>query len=352
MDNKYNDEVIKLKTALYYGPKNIKIEEREIPKAGPGEVIVKNKVALTCGTDVKTYVRGYPLWDPPYPFGHEASGIIVEVGEGVKDFKVGDRVVAHNSAPCNKCYYCKHGQHSMCDNIIFNLGAFSEYQKIPKEIVTQNMYKIPDNISFKDAALLEPFSCAVYGIDEIGISLGEVVVINGAGPIGLMFTRLAYLRGAKVITTDLSEVRLNKAKKLGASITINVNNVDDQVEAVRELTENKRGVDVAIEAVGLPALWEKTINTARKGGKVLLFGGNKSGTSINIDTKLIHYSQLTIRGVFHTTPKHVNIAFDLIKQGAIKAEDFVETEYDLNDLERALINHKEGKVIKNCIVFD
>lgn len=264
-----------MKAVLFYGPQNIKIEEKEILKLGPGEVVVKNKVALTCGTDVKMYLRGHPLWRPPFALGHEAAGVIVEVGKGVKDFKIGDRVVAHNSAPCNKCYYCKRGQHSMCENILFNFGAFAEYQKIPKEIVEQNMFKIPDSISYEDAALLEPLSCVVYGIDEIGISLGDTVVINGAGPIGLMFVRLAYFRGAKVIVTDISEERLNLAHELGAAFTINVAKVEDQVKAVKELREDKRGVDVAIEAVGLPEVWEKLFVWLGKVEEFCYLGGQK-----------------------------------------------------------------------------
>ncbi|WP_422444800.1 zinc-binding dehydrogenase [Thermoanaerobacterium sp. DL9XJH110] len=341
-----------MKTALFYGPEDVRIEEVEIPKPGYGEIVVKNRVALTCGTDVKTYLRGYPLWKPPYPFGHEAAGEVAYVGEGVNGFKVGDRVVAHNSAPCNRCYFCKHGQHSLCENIKFNLGAFSEYQRIPQEIVDQNTFKLPEGLSFKDAALMEPFSCAVYGIEEADIHPGEVVVINGAGPIGLMFTKLAHLKGAKVITVDLHDERLKKAEKLGADIVLNASKLNDQIEAVKKVTENQRGVDVAIEAVGLPETWQKTIMMARKGGKVLLFGGAKAGTTVSIDTRVIHYSQLTIKGVFHTTPKHVMVAFELLKRKVISSEDFVENEYDIRDIKKALIEHKEGRVIKNCIVFD
>lgn len=137
------------------------------------------------------------------------------------------------------------------------------------------MFRVPDFISFKDAALLEPLSCVVYGIDEIGISLGDIVVVNGAGPIGLMFVRLAYFRGAKVIVTDISEERLNLAHELGTAFTINVAKVEDQVKAVKELTEDKRGVDVAIEAVGLPEVWGKLFVWLGKVEEFCYLGGQK-----------------------------------------------------------------------------
>jgi L-iditol 2-dehydrogenase len=341
-----------MKAAYLYGPKDLRFVDIEDPVPGPGEVVVKPKVALTCGTDVKQYMRGYPLLEPPFPFGHEASGVVVAVGEGVTKFKVGDRVVPHATAPCNTCYFCKRGQHSMCDNFLSNQGAFAELWKIPKAIVDQNMFKIPDDMSFVNAALLEPLTCATYGIEESNIHLGDTVVVNGVGPIGLLFVKLATLKGARVIATDMSEKRLEIAKKLGASEVINVSKVEDQVKAVIDLTEDKRGVDVAIEAVGLPQTWEKTIDMARKGGTVLLFGGPPGGTTVTIETQVLHYSQLTIKGVFNTTPRHVAAAFELLKQGVVKAEDFVGNEYRLEDVEKAILNHKEGNVIKNVILYD
>ena len=347
-----NGGVKSMKAAFFYGPEDVRIEERPIPTAKQGEIVIKNKIALTCGTDVKMYMRGYPLFTPPHGFGHESAGIVTEVGEGVEGFKVGDRVIAHNSAPCNTCYYCKHGQHSMCENITFNFGCFAEYHKIPAPIVKQNVFHIPDTMDFKDAALTEPFSCAVYGIEEIGVEPGDTVVVNGAGPIGLMFIRLAYFKGARVIATDLSDTRLEVAAKLGAAVTINAGTCGDVIKAVRECTEGERGVDVAIEAVGLPEIWENTILMARKGAKILLFGGTKSGSSIQLDATLLHYSQHTIKGVFHTTPKHVETAFNLLKNGILDAKILVGGEYKLEEVETALLVHKSGKVIKNCIVFD
>lgn len=342
---------IKMKRAVLWQQQEIRIEEVDVPKPKKGEVLVKNVISTTCGTDVKNYKRGYPLVKPPHLFGHEFSGIVTEIGEGVKKFKVGDRIATHNSAPCNECYYCKKGLYSMCENITFNRGSYAEYTIVPESIVRQNMFLMPDEMDFKTASLLEPFSCAVYGIDNCPIELGDTVIINGAGPIGLMFAKLAVLRGAKVIVTDLKENRLELANKLGVWKTLNLTSIEDPVEYVRSYTENKRGADVVIEATGLIQIWETSIKMTRKGGFVLVFGGTKSGTTLNIDAVLMHYSQLTIKGVFHTTPRHVAEAFELLKMGVINADDFVQNEYAIEDLEKAILEHASGDVIKNCIVY-
>ena len=202
-----------MKAVRFYAPGDIRVEEIPVPQPGPGEVVIKNKVTLTCGTDVKTYKRGY-RYEPPFGFGHEASGVVAAVGEGVTNFKVGDRVVAHNSAPCGHCYYCKRGDESMCESLIqnqFDNGAYAEYQLIPAPIVNMNMFHMPDEMSYKQAALLEPMACSVYGTANCPIEIGDYVVVNGCGPIGLGFVRMCVLRGAHVIACDMSAARLEAA---------------------------------------------------------------------------------------------------------------------------------------------
>jgi L-iditol 2-dehydrogenase len=327
----------KMKAQLFYGPLDVRYEEIDIPTIGPGEALVRIKSALTCGSDLKTYKRGHPtMIEQGSVFGHEYAGDIVELGEGVKDFSIGDRVVAVNSVPCFKCFYCKLERYSMCENIVYNNGAYAEYIRIPADILSVNTLKIPSHISYSSAALTEPLSCAVHGIDESNITEGDMVAINGAGPIGLFFVVLAKLKGAVVISCDLSDERLKIAKELGADITVNASKVDDQVKEVKEFTEGGRGVDVAIEATGFPKVWEMTILMARKGGTVNLFGGCESGTSINIDTKLLHYSELTIKGVYHHTPYHVRKAFKLIEKELIDTSKFVTSEMPLKRLIEAL----------------
>ena len=340
---------------MLYEPGDLRLIECEKPKVGKGEVLIKNKVSLTCGSDVKSYIRGYAKHTPPYNIGHECSGVVAEVGEGVTKFKVGDRVVAHNSAPCNECYYCKKGIHCMCENLITNQlknGGFSEYQLIPEIIVKQNMFHIPNDMSFKQAALLEPFACAVYGVSQIPVEQGDYVAVNGCGPSGLMFIRLLYLKGARVIACDKSKVRLEAAKKLGAHDIINIEEVDDQVQAVKDLTPGKRGVDAAVEAAGSVKVWQMSINMVRPGGFALLYGGTKAGEELTVDTKLLHYSQITIKGLYHTTPLYVNQAFELLKMKVIDEKDFLYNEYKMENVKEALMNHHEGNVIKNYITYN
>jgi L-iditol 2-dehydrogenase len=337
----------KMKAQLFYGPGDVRFEETDIPKVGPGEALVKIKSALTCGSDLKTYKRGHPtMIVDGSVFGHECSGDIVELGKGVEGFTIGDRVVAINSAPCFKCYYCKLERYSMCENIVYNNGAYAEYIKVPYNILAINTMKIPEHIEYSSAALLEPLACAVHGIDESNITEGDMVAVNGAGPIGLFFVALAKLKGAIVISTDLSDERLKVAQELGADLIVNATKVDDQIAAVKELTEGGRGVDVAIEATGFPKVWEMTILMARKGGTVNLFGGCASGTSINIDTQLLHYSELTIKGVYHTTPYHVKKAFKLIEKGLFDTRKFITADMPLSQLVDALELMSKQKGIK------
>lgn len=336
----------KMRAAVLYGPEDVRLEDIDVPEIGPGEVLMQVQAALTCGTDAKVYLRGgHPrMINPPAVFGHEMAGVIVGVGKGVvKLFQPGRRVMAANSAPCNRCFYCKINHQSMCQDLLFINGAYGQYVKIPKRIVEQNLLPIPEGISFVEAALTEPLACAVHGIEESNIRLGDTVAVNGAGPLGLMFIRLAKLKGARVIASDGQKERLEIAGRLGADLTVDINDVEDQVSAVRALTGDSRGVDVAIEAVGQPEIWEKTMAMVRPGGLVNLFGGCIPGTKIKLDTHLLHYSELTIKGVFHHTPYYIRVALDLIARRTVEARMFITAEKPLDKISEALdmiVNHQ------------
>ena len=220
-----------MRAYMFYGPGDLRLEDIEPGRPGPGEVAVEVKAAATCGTDLKSYRRGHPTLFPTLParFGHEFAGVVTEVGQDVTDFAPGDRVVAANTAPCGHCWACSIGRESLCDNLEYLNGAFAEQIVIPKAIVERNTYKIPDSLSFEAAAPLEPLSTVVHGISESGITLGDTVVVNGAGPIGQMFIKLAQLRGASVISADRSEGRLAQAEAAGAR-TVNLTGLESPEE--------------------------------------------------------------------------------------------------------------------------
>jgi len=340
-----------MKAAMFYGPNDVRLEDVPVPRIGPGEVLVKVDTALTCGTDRKMFLRGHPLFKPPFVFGHEFAGTVAEVGRDVKGFRPGMRVVAANSAPCNRCFFCRRGAHSMCEDLFIRLsGAFAEYIDVPAPIVEQNLLEIPDGVSFRDAALLEPLACVVHGFERSGVQPGDTVVVNGAGPIGLMFVRLASRKAGRIIVTDVRDDRLDRAKRLGAATTLNVAAIDDPAAAVRALANDGRGPDVAIECVGLPATWETTIRMVRKGGIANLFGGCAAGTTITVDTALIHYSEVQLRGVFHHAPRYVRRALELIADGTVTSDALVTAALPLASLSAVLERLVSQDEIKTAVM--
>jgi len=335
-----------MKVAVLYGKEKIRIEEREKPKPGKGEVLVKVKTALTCGTDLKVFLKGgHPrMIKLPSPFGHEFSGEIAEVGEGVEGWEKGMRVVAVNSAPCFQCYHCRRGEYSLCEDLLFLNGAYAEYILIPERIVRYNLYSLPSNLSFEESAFLEPLSCVVHGVEEIGVKLGDTVVVLGSGPIGLLFLLLLKQKGARVIVVDKVEDRLRTAKNLGAETF----HAEDR-EKILLSTPEGRGADVVIEAVGLPETWEETLSYVRKGGRILLFGGCTPGTTFTLDTARIHYGEVTVKGVFHHTPYHVVKALKLLTDKIISVKPLITHHMSLEELPQALEMVKEKKALKIAI---
>lgn len=319
--------------AVLYGKEHLQVEPVAVPSIGSGDILVRVKVALTCGTDVKVFRRGYHarMIVPPAVFGHELAGDVVAVGEDVKKFRAGDRVVAANSAPCDECFFCKRGLQNLCEDLLFNNGAYAEYIRIPARIVEKNTYRIPHNVGYHDAALIEPLACVVRGFEESTPRSGDDVAIIGLGPIGLMFVKLAKLYGCRVIAVGRRETQLDRAAALGADELIVAKEGADPVKTTRGLTHG-RGVDVAIEAVGKPQTWEWAVNMVRRGGTVNFFGGCPNDSKVNLDTALLHYSEITCKASFHHTPGYIQKALDLVCAGHITSSFFVNREEPLANL--------------------
>lgn len=337
--------------AVLIKPGQMEFIEVERPRAGPGEIVLKVEAALTCGTDIKAFKRGHPKMPMPTLFGHEFSGTVVEVGPDVKLFKVGDPVMSVHSAPCNTCFYCNKGQQNLCDRLMDAkvLGAYAEYIKLPRHILEQNAFIKPSNISFPEAAMLEPLACVIYGLERFTITEDDVVAVLGAGPIGLL--QVAALKAysvKKVILCGRHKNRLNMGLNLGADKVIDVDK-SDPVKGIFAETDG-RGADLVIESTGKPDVWESTLSMVRKGGNILLFGGCPSGTTACFDTAGLHYNEITLKGVFHFTPLAVRKAYEILASGKINVRPLITAELPLKELPKAFGLLMAGEGVKYALI--
>lgn len=337
-----------MRSNIIIRPGRIELHEIKTPRPSYGEILVKVKAALTCGTDLKAFSHGHPVIPMPGAFGHEFSGIIADVGKGVKRFKKGDEIMAVHSAPCLKCSYCKKGLYNLCEKIMDTkvLGAFSEYILIPPHIVRQNVFHKPKNLTFTEAAFLEPLSCVVHGMQGLKIKKGDKVLIIGAGPIGLLHLLLLKNMEADVIITGLEKRRLSLAKSLGATSAITPDKLNN---AVSKFTDGS-GVDYVFECTGQPDVWQSSVNYVRRGGTVILFGGCKSGTTVTYDTGRLHYDEITLRGVFHFTPRDVRKAYRFLKDRGIPVSRLISGTFRLEDTKKAFQKLMKGQGVKYAII--
>jgi len=337
--------------ALLYGQEDLRLEQVPDPTPAPGELVIQVAAATTCGTDLKVWRRGghAKMLRPPTLFGHEAAGEIVAIGSEVEGWKVGDRVVANNSAPCLDCFFCHRQEYSLCPNLTFNNGTFAQYLKVPAPIVQQNLLPIPEDLPEELAAMTEPLACVLHGVARSNVKPGDRVVLLGDGAIGLMFVAALANQGAEVFLFGGSDTRLQVGSKFGAAQTFNYRQVADLPTKVRELTDSW-GADVVIEATGVPAAWETAIACARPGATVNLFGGCPRDTTITVNTEQLHYSELTLKGVFHNTPHYVRAALSLLASHTVPFELLISDRQPLQQLEQVFQDMKERKVIKVAIV--
>jgi L-iditol 2-dehydrogenase len=319
-----------MRAAVLYGKEDVRVEEIRPTPLEAGEVRIDIKAALTCGTDLKVFKRGYhaKMIVPPAVFGHELAGIISESRSS--RFEPGERVVAANSAPCGQCFYCRNHQENLCDDLLFLNGAYAESIVIPARIVEKNLHRLKPETSFPDAALTEPLACVVQGLEETRLRSGQHLLVIGSGPIGLMFVALAKHLDCSVSLAGRRQSRLEAARRLGAAEVIDIGEGRELLKNIHSSANNP--FDVVIEAVGKPEVWEAAPQLVRKGGTVNFFGGCPSGTKVSFDTGLLHYSNLTLLASFHHTPQTIRRALEYIETGVIRAADFVDGECALAEL--------------------
>ena len=319
-----------MRAAVLHGKEQIRVETLTPQPLRAGEVRIRIEVALTCGTDLKVFKRGYHarMIVPPAKFGHEFAGVISEVAPGAAGWQVGERVVAANSAPCGACFYCRNHQENLCEDLLFLNGAYAKSIVVPARVVQKNLLRLKPGTAFRDAALVEPLACVVQGVEDTQLRAGQRVLVIGAGPIGLMFMALAKHLGCAVTVVGRGTQRLATAQRLGAIAVFNNSRQSQWADVIPPGSI----FDVVIEAVGKPETWEAAVRLVRKGGTVNFFGGCPSGTTVSLDTARIHYSGLKLLASFHHTPRTIRRALSYIEAGVVRAQDFVDRECSLTDL--------------------
>lgn len=343
-----------MKAAVVHGVNDIRIEEYPTPTAGPGEVVVRTRIAGICATDIKTLLgQGIPK-DLPTILGHEVVGEIAQTGKGVTGFGVGDRVAVYPIAVCGKCRYCLQGRHNLCE-AEFGLGhgiegGFAEYVRLPREIVENNgVVKLAESFSYEDAVFAEPLSCTLAAAHSCKLKPDATVLIIGAGPMGLMHLKTARSFGCRVMIADLLGDRLALAKSMGANDCIH-SGQENLHDKVMELT-GKRGADAVIISLGIPGVIEESLKLTAKGGVCNIFGGPPS-CEIKLDPRWLHYLEITLTGTFASTPALFKASLDNIENKSILVSDLLSHRFTLDTFLDAVEKAKNQEMVRGIVTFD
>ena len=345
---------VSIRAAVLYGAADVRIEQVDLPAPAAGEVQVRIEAALTCGTDVKVFRRGYHarMLHPPCRFGHEFAGEICAVGPEVGFWKVGDRVVAANSAPCGLCAWCRAMRESLCDDLLFLNGAYAERINVPARIVRRNLVSAGADVSLETLAMAEPLACVMHGLDRMRLAPGDLAAVVGCGPIGLMFVERCTALGGRVIAIGRRAGRLAAAERMGAAAVIDIDSVHDVIAAVAYATGRAGSVPVVVEAVGSPDAWLLASKLVSRGGELHLFGGCPAGSQFNVPAERLHYEELTIRGSFHHTPASFGKATELLSSPSPVLASLVEARIPLVDLPSWMEAAAAGEVdaVKTAVI--
>lgn len=340
-----------MKAAVYYGLDDIRIKEVSKPEIGSDEILVEMKACGICGSDLMDW---YLESRAPLVLGHEPTGTIVEAGEKVEGFKPGERVFVHHHVPCLTCHYCLRGDYTMCKKFRqthIHPGGFAEYFKVPAPNLQIDTLKIPEEVSFEGATLIEPVACCVRALEKCKVQPGDTVVIIGAGPSGIIHTTLSRSLGAsQIIVSDLVNYRLEAAKRFGADLAINSQS-ERLVKKVQEIT-NGAGADVVVVTAPNIKAFSEGIDVCRKGGTVCLFAPASPNDFVNVSSHKLFLREIKITPSYSTSHIETRTALKLIRSGRIKAKALITHRFPLNRIEEAFETATKNKKCLKIIVLN
>jgi len=344
-----------MKAAVYYGPRDVRVESVPRPSAGPGEVVLRVRRCSVCGTDKRIFTHGQKNVVPPAITGHEIVGTVYEVGSGVDaQIAAGRNVVVATVVGCGTCIYCRRKQYNLCDSFTAlgydYAGGFAEYVKIPAVAVAQgNIILIPPAMSLERAALVEPLSCCLNGQEYLDAQPGDRALVFGAGPIGMMHAAILKTRGADpVMVTDVSEERLSYVREFGLGKTVNTAG-GNAVEKILEAAGGEK-FDVAITANSVKATQADALKLVRKKARVSFFAGiPKDDPVLGIDTNFIHYNEVSVFGCFASNLKHYHQALEMVLSDGLPWDRFLTHRFKLDDMVKAYAVIEAGQGIKTVI---
>ncbi|MDD5005303.1 MAG: zinc-dependent dehydrogenase [Candidatus Omnitrophica bacterium] len=322
-----------MKVAMYYSNSDIRIEEKPVPKIGPGELLIRVEASGICGSDVMEWYRADKV---PLVLGHEIGGVVTEVGQGVKKYKVGDRVSASHHVPCNECHYCLGGHPTVCETLrrtFFDPGGFCEYLRLPKINAEKGVYLLPDEVSFEEATFIEPVACVLRGQRLSNMKEGKSVLVVGSGIAGLLHIQMAKINKAGlVVATDINDYRLKVAKKVGADNVINGMN-EDVSARFKELNKG-RLADLVILCTGAPQAIEQALNSVDRGGTVLFFAPTNQGITVPISVNKIFWrTEITLTSSYAGSPEDHLDALELIRRRKINIKDMITHRLKLSQIQ-------------------
>ncbi|MFQ5863185.1 MAG: alcohol dehydrogenase catalytic domain-containing protein [Candidatus Brocadiales bacterium] len=310
-----------MRVAVYYNNRDVRLEERPTPQIGPGELLVKVMASGICGSDVMEWYR---IKKAPLVLGHEITGEVVEVGEGVEHYKKGDRVFISHHVPCNTCHYCLNGNHTACDTLHttnFDPGGFAEYIRVPQINVDRGVFILPDEISFEDGSFFEPLACVVRGQRLAGLQPGNSILVIGSGISGLLHIALASALGAgRVVATDLNEYRLKLAKRFGADAVMHA--TEDVPTRLVEVNGGRLADIVIVCAGALPA-FNQALKSVDRGGTVLCFAPTEPGVSLPVPINDFWRNSITIMPSYGAAPADITTAIELIRARRVPVHEMI-----------------------------